>query len=267
MSKYVDFGYGNVSATAVVSAGASGICRYLSNSPGKNLTVAGRDDALAHGLDIILVWETTATRSNEGVTAGQADGGLAAAEAKSLGAPSGMTIYASTDMDTTWADVSAYHGAFNAEVSAAGYVGDVYAGFNVVRDAHAAGEAPAPWQTSAWSHGNVLSAAALIQNHYSVAIDGVDCDSSDVLHAPNGWRANAVVTADPLLREGSTGQKVEDVQHALNLCGNDIDVDGIFGSDTERILRVFQDHRELPVTGTTTPETWAALRVVAHPTD
>ncbi|BEP14801.1 hypothetical protein acdb102_31120 [Acidothermaceae bacterium B102] len=268
MTKYLDYGYGTVAAGDIVRAGAVGICRYLSNSPGKNLTAPERDAALAHNLDIVLVWESTATRSSEGSAAGTADGQLASGEAKGLGAPAGMTIYAATDQDTTWADVAPYHTAFNAAVAKAGYVGDVYGGYTVVRDAHLAGAAPAPWQTSAWSHGNVLAAAALVQNNYHAPVSGVDCDSSDVQHAPNGWRANLakpVVNESPLLHLGDRGPKVADVQRALNMCGNELVEDGIFGADTDRILRVFQAHRDLEVTGSTTAETWTALRLVAHP--
>lgn len=81
------------------------------------------------------------------------------------------------------------------------------------------------------------------------------------------WNAfvKPVTNDSPLLKLGSTGQKVKDVQHALNLCGNNIREDGVFGADTDQVLRVFQQHRGLPVTGTTDPATWVALRVAAHP--
>lgn len=71
----------------------------------------------------------------------------------------------------------------------------------------------------------------------------------------------------PLLVKGMAGQKIADVQHALDLLGNDCTVDGIghFGAETFRVLEVFQRHRGLKVTGTTTPETWRELRLVAHP--
>jgi hypothetical protein len=69
---------------------------------------------------------------------------------------------------------------------------------------------------------------------------------------------------DPIVALGSRGQSVLNVQRALNLCGNRIRLDGRFGPDTDRILRLFQQHRGIPVTGRTDATTWAALRKVAH---
>lgn len=69
---------------------------------------------------------------------------------------------------------------------------------------------------------------------------------------------------DPVLKRGDRGQAVLNVQRALNLCGNHIALDGQFGADTDRILRTFQTHRGLQATGTTTAQTWAELRKVAH---
>lgn len=95
---------------------------------------------------------------------------------------------------------------------------------------------------------------------------GVDVDIAPSLDALLIHRPSPAPSGDsPLLKLGSKGPKVKDVQHALNLCGNDIPVDGVFGALTDKILRVFQDHRGIKVTGTTDAKTWAALRLVAHP--
>jgi hypothetical protein len=72
----------------------------------------------------------------------------------------------------------------------------------------------------------------------------------------------------PLLHSGMVGQKVADIQHALDLLHNHTahtDGMGHFGRETLRVLELFQKNRSLKVTGTTTPETWKALRLVAHP--
>jgi hypothetical protein len=125
---------------------------------------------------------------------------------------------------------------------------------------------PSPWTSAVlWQSG---------QDHVSgiTAGDGsgVDIDSgviADILsEKPKAGRPAA---ADPVLKLGSSGDKVKDVQHALNLCGNSITVDGQFGPETDRVLRIFQEHRagdpwKLKVTGTTDAATWAALREVAH---
>lgn len=193
MARYVDWGYGSVAMLDVKNTpGVKGICRYLSNSPGKNLTAAERDAALDLALDIVLVWETTAGRSTEGSAAGRLDGITAAQQAAVLGYPKGATIYAATDSDTTWAKVKPYQIAFNLAVAQAGYSGDIYGGYLVVAGAVLAGASVAPWQTSAWSYGKIEGAAALLQNDYHVPISSVDCDSSDVLGMVNGWQANIV---------------------------------------------------------------------------
>jgi peptidoglycan hydrolase-like protein with peptidoglycan-binding domain len=72
----------------------------------------------------------------------------------------------------------------------------------------------------------------------------------------------------PLLHSGMVGQKVADIQHALDLLHNTTahtDGMGHFGRETLRVLELFQKNRHLKVTGTTTPETWKLLRLVAHP--
>jgi hypothetical protein len=77
------------------------------------------------------------------------------------------------------------------------------------------------------------------------------------------------VSVSPVLSLGATGNKVADVQRVLdalsplNKCVA-IDGQGVFGHETRRVLCVYQQHRSLPVTGTTTLETWAALRLDAH---
>jgi N-acetyl-anhydromuramyl-L-alanine amidase AmpD len=87
--------------------------------------------------------------------------------------------------------------------------------------------------------------------------------------------------ASPLLRVGSSGSKVADVQRALDsLLGptgkpnQTAKKDGVgkFGKETYRVLCVFQSHtprhdypHKLKVTGTVDLPTWAALRAVAHP--
>ena len=73
----------------------------------------------------------------------------------------------------------------------------------------------------------------------------------------------------PLLHLGSSGPKVTDVQHALDLCDPrnlTAHTDGLgkFRERTEEVLVRFQRNRGLAATGTTTIETWAALRTVAH---
>jgi len=60
----------------------------------------------------------------------------------------------------------------------------------------------------------------------------------------------------PVLRVGSRGEAVKILQRALR-----VKATGYFGSATKRALLRFQGRARLPKTATTTPQTWAALRI------
>jgi N-acetylmuramoyl-L-alanine amidase len=69
------------------------------------------------------------------------------------------------------------------------------------------------------------------------------------------------MTAPAVLRPGSTGEAVRDLQRRLVALGLDIPHEewGRFGPATERRVRAFQDKRALHVDGICGKETWAAL--------
>jgi len=64
----------------------------------------------------------------------------------------------------------------------------------------------------------------------------------------------------PMLRHGSRGSDVTDLQRRLNTAGfNAGTVDGIFGSNTDAAVRAFQRSRGLDTDGIVGPMTWGAL--------
>jgi peptidoglycan hydrolase-like protein with peptidoglycan-binding domain len=69
------------------------------------------------------------------------------------------------------------------------------------------------------------------------------------------------LTGTPLLAREATGAYVTQLQRLLSVTP----VTGFFGPITEAALRAFQKARGLPVTATTTPATWAAVRGQAAP--
>jgi peptidoglycan hydrolase-like protein with peptidoglycan-binding domain len=98
------------------------------------------------------------------------------------------------------------------------------------------------------------------------------------------WMGGATVSAgkgpvDPVppkpaypkdgLRQGARGDLVEWLQRRLNtiagknghgaLGGRALTPDGIFGKDTEAVVRVFQAHRGLPASGRVDQSTWQRL--------
>jgi pyruvate/2-oxoglutarate dehydrogenase complex dihydrolipoamide acyltransferase (E2) component len=74
--------------------------------------------------------------------------------------------------------------------------------------------------------------------------------------APAVAPAPAAKPAPPALRVGSRGEAVKILQRALR-----VKATGYFGSATKRALVRFQGKVRLPKTGTTTPQTWAALKI------
>lgn len=61
------------------------------------------------------------------------------------------------------------------------------------------------------------------------------------------------------LQQGSTGTSVRHLQCMLNFWGYDLDVDGIFGKQTNGAVRDFQGDHGLAVDGIVGPQTWEAL--------
>ncbi|MEV0172151.1 peptidoglycan-binding protein [Streptomyces sp. NPDC050803] len=89
----------------------------------------------------------------------------------------------------------------------------------------------------------------------------------EVVDTP-AWFALALAAPFPLLEPGPrtppmTGPPVALVQGLLNRAGAmpPLDTDGKYGPLTGSAVRAFQSSRALTVTGTVTPETWAALAV------
>ncbi len=62
-----------------------------------------------------------------------------------------------------------------------------------------------------------------------------------------------------LLRRGSRGAAVRDLQLMLIARGRELVADGLFGPATEAAVKAFQEQRGLSVDGVVGPRTWAAL--------
>ncbi|MGI8594169.1 MAG: peptidoglycan-binding domain-containing protein [Solirubrobacteraceae bacterium] len=66
--------------------------------------------------------------------------------------------------------------------------------------------------------------------------------------------------AEPVLKKGSTGQPVRDLQQGLKDLGYDPGpVDGTFGADTEAAVKAFQSNRGITADGVVGPTTWVNL--------
>ena len=74
--------------------------------------------------------------------------------------------------------------------------------------------------------------------------------------------ANAVEsTTRPVIKEGSTGQDVKDLQTVLNRTGDqaDIVIDGVFGAKTKEAVIAFQKQQNLTPDGIVGSKTWAII--------
>ncbi|MBV8985782.1 MAG: peptidoglycan-binding protein, partial [Acidimicrobiia bacterium] len=81
---------------------------------------------------------------------------------------------------------------------------------------------------------------------------------------PAGPGAGGIPVArrlEPLLRQGSSGEAVRDLQVRLGAAGHDIGADraGLYGAGTDEAVRAFQERRGLRVDGICGPQTWASL--------
>lgn len=72
----------------------------------------------------------------------------------------------------------------------------------------------------------------------------------------------------PTLRRGSKGELVKSVQEYLNdEIGAGLEPDGIFGAETEKAVKKFQEKHGLTQDGVVGPKTWAELGVVPEKPD
>lgn len=101
-----------------------------------------------------------------------------------------------------------------------------------------------------WAAGNPPPARLLDPTRYLLAL------------AP---LRSALPPSRPILRSGSRGPAVRDLQHALTAAGFPATVDGAFGPGTDAAVRAFQRARGLTPDGVVGPRTWAALTRTGAP--
>ncbi|MQR95818.1 N-acetylmuramoyl-L-alanine amidase [Fictibacillus phosphorivorans] len=72
-------------------------------------------------------------------------------------------------------------------------------------------------------------------------------------------------TSNTVLKNGSTGQRVLDLQNKLKRAGYTLLADGIYGPNTEKAVRAFQNKYKLAVDGVAGPNTIEKLDAVLKP--
>jgi hypothetical protein len=163
------------------NAGYTLVIGYMSGDPTKNLRGPQIAAYRAAGLQVGLVWETSANRVLGGAAAGAADGAAADAQATAAGYPADCVLFFAVDFAATPAQfpvIDAYKRAFTAATVRP--VG-VYGSFAVVERFTGTPGCDYGWQTSAWSGSQLSAKAHLYQRagHTWPAIPGMTANSYD----------------------------------------------------------------------------------------
>ena len=173
----LDYAWATLTPAQHKQVGSSFACRYLSHDPSKNLSAAEARELRSGGIDVVVVWEATATAALSGEGQGVADARAAVAQANACGIPAGRPIYFAVDFDASPTQQAAINAYFKGVASVVGLERTgVYSGYWPLKRLFDAKLVTYGWQTYAWSGGNVDSRANLYQysNDHSVAGVGVD---------------------------------------------------------------------------------------------
>jgi peptidoglycan hydrolase-like protein with peptidoglycan-binding domain len=276
----LDWAWGEMSTAALHGVGASFAIRYVSEEGNaKNITLQ-EATVLSHaGIDVVLVFETTAQRALDGRAAGSADADAARAQAASAGMPQGRPIYFAVDFEATPAQLYAIDEYFQGVADRLG-LADVgaYGGYAVIEYLFDHGRIRWGWQTYAWSGGKWDRRAQLQQFSNGHRVGGVECDYNHALGQDFGqWRvAEPRVTENPhtpLVLDGVLGgETVAAMQWTMAITD-----DGVFDERTKRALqqrlgvlvdgqigeetvRALQRHLGVAVDGKWGPETTRCLQ-------
>lgn len=251
----LDYSFGRPSLQAIKDAGFAGIMRYLSYDSAKNLDAAELDTAKSLGLEVGIVWETTASRVKGGGAAGISDAQDALRQANALGITG--PIYFAIDYDAPEGDQPAINAYFQA---CAGVIGTerlgCYSGYWPLKRLFDAGIITYGWQTLAWSGGNKESRAHLYQN----GAQTLGADINDVLR--DNWNGDEMgrtftspVNGDTRDAEGwynayaerdaqwNADEKSKTVVNPIN--GDARDAQGWFNAYTERNTQWEQDQANI----------------------
>jgi hypothetical protein len=181
MAEGVDYSAARPGGAALAAAGKTFVVRYLAPNGeirgNKGLTNAEIADLRAHGIAIVVVYESYAARAGEGRAAGEADAPTAQGLLDQLDLDHRLPIYFAVDYDAVPAAVTPY---FEGVRSVLGYDRTgVYGSYRVVNALRDAGLARWLWQTYAWSGGLTSDGIHLKQYLNDQNVNGsVDLDRS-----------------------------------------------------------------------------------------
>lgn len=176
-------------AKSFVNEGIEFVCRYLvpEKYKWKRLTKGEADVISNAGLNIISVFESSASRAAGGAAAGKADGITALSEAKIVGQPEGSAIYFAVDYDAKANDhkvIEEYLKAAAKELP--GYHVGVYGSYSVCLTMFNLGIKHL-WQTYAWSGAKFTNHANIYQYKNGQTVAGVTVDLNNSFGGEGWW--------------------------------------------------------------------------------
>lgn len=274
--------------------GATFVVRYISSpnlsqdgkafregrqDTGKDLTPGEVALYSEHGIDICLVWETSANRAVAGRAAGKQDATYALKKAKALGMPDGRPIYFAVDFDAAPRSVFEYFRGI-LSVLPLKQVG-VYGGYRVIESLHDNKLAFWCWQTLAWSGGKWSRHNHIEQYAIEIHEGSWDYDLNRSKAEDFGqwrlWKGTgpakddrgslptgvSVPSGDPVLKKWSPHTaRVTMLQKLLRwfLSGSTLQVDGDYGPETHMAVLRAQLLLGVAADGEYGPATAAAFR-------
>lgn len=152
----IDYSGGRPGGAAIASAGFGFACRYVfdgsPNLPEKLLTASEADDLLAHNVQPVSNWESTADSALGGYAQGVSDAQAANANHLAAGGPSDRPIYFSVDFDEAQSQDPAVDAYFQGVNSVIGLPRTgAYGAYWIISRLFDAGLITYGWQTEAWS--------------------------------------------------------------------------------------------------------------------
>jgi hypothetical protein len=190
----IDYAVGDPQPARLKSAGVRFVCRYVSTRGNpKNLRAAEAKKLRDAGIDVVVVFETTAKRALAGRDAGLVDAKSALAQAKDCMPGDSAPIYFAVDFDATPGNQAAVNAYLRGASSFLGKdnVG-IYGGFYPVKRALDAGVCKFAWQTYAWSGGQWDTRAQIRQYRNGQVLAGMSVDYDRAMVADFGqWRKPA----------------------------------------------------------------------------
>lgn len=229
----VDYSWARPSPTKLKAEGYTFAARYLSHTTtGKNLTLSEANALWAAGVDVVVVWEQSATTALGGFAQGASDAKAAEAQAAANGMPKGRPIYSAVDFDAQPSQQSVINAYFDGVASVIGVSRTgAYGGYYLIQRLFNAKKIAWGWQTYAWSYGNWDSRAQVRQVKNGITAGGSTscCDKDEAVAVDFGqWHAKPPNTPPRGYLDGAACDAISGWAQDEDAPSTAIDVDFFF---------------------------------------